>query len=384
MKKFLNVFLIVMVVLSLFTTITFATESVEGEFSEEGFELTEEQLQQLLQGSGYEQEMEEPQYYKAKVIDAGETVSEADEGIIVQTGKVEIQEGDKKGQVFDAKAVLGYIGYEDETAQQFLKGESVYVTFVEELSEDGSTTVEIPYIVEINRTSAYITLAIVIVAILIGIALLRGIEILGLIVYNALIITLGILFMYFEGVNEILSLITIVALLIVGDTLILNKFKKDTIVILLSSIISVIIGFGLLTVVNLLFKLEGFVGYFDITALVMIIPAIGITIDVVRRTIKKAKEGKNFKCTLKDVFEKLPSKYNMVLLVWAAFFVENAISMQSYLSTEYPFGLMNFGTIALEISRLAIMIVTPIISISSKVTFASSRACFITILMFSI
>ena len=39
--------------------------------------------------------------------------------------RVKIQEGEKKGQEVDAKAVLGYVGYEDETAQPFAKGESV-------------------------------------------------------------------------------------------------------------------------------------------------------------------------------------------------------------------------------------------------------------------
>ena len=372
MKKILNVLLVVMVILSLFVNMCFATEISQENVettSEEDFQLTEEQLQQLLSNSGYEEE-EKTEYFKATVTDSGETVEE--DGTIIQNCKVKMKEGDNKDQILDAKAVLGYKDYEESMSASFFKGESVYVTFVEEESEDGTSTVNTTYIVEVNRTNQYITIAILIVIVLLVISLFKGIETIGLIIYNALVITLGIVFMYFKEVNEILSLSTIVGLLIIGDALILIKFKKETLVVMISSLISTIIGFGLMIAINIFFKLQGFVGYFDISALIMIVPAIGITIDVARRSVQKAKDGKDFKSTLKDIFEKMPSKYNMVILVWAAFFIENAVSMQSYLAdNEYPFNFMNFGTMAIELSKLAIMILVPVIVVPIAILLAN-------------
>ncbi len=366
MKRFLSLFLIVMVILNLFTIVCIATEEVESNVTDD--ETYEIPIEDIIG-----EETEDIQYFKAIITDKGEVTKEGQS--IVQNCKVELLQGQKAGEKINAKVELGYEGYEQYMSDSFAIGETVYVVIEQEKNEAGDN-IDIAYIVELDRTPQYVALAIILIAILLVISLKNGLRTLGLILYNILIISIGIVYMYFKELNQILSLSSIIIMLIIGNSMILNKIGKgrikETFVVIISSLISTIFGFVLLTSINKILKLKGFVGYFDVSALIMMIPTIGITIDVAIRSIKKAKEGKGFKLTIKDVFEKLPSKYNMVLLVWGAFFVENAVSMQSYLQESgYPFGFMNFGSIAMEIAKASVIILTPIIAVPVTILIAN-------------
>lgn len=365
MKKFLNLLLILIVISSLFSTICLASEEIESDVIDEDYGISMEDLMS--------QETEEIKYVKAKIINKGEIVKEDQK--VMQNCKVLLLEGEKSGTKLDAQVELGYEGYEEYMSDSFMMNEIVYVVVEQQENESGES-MDIAYIVELDRQPQYIIIAILLIFILLIISFKNGLRILGLILYNILIISIGIVYLYFKELNQILSLSSIVVMLIIGDSMILNNFRKEnlkeTFVVIINSLISTIFGFVLLIGINKVLKLKGFVGNFDISALIMIIPAIGITVDVVIRSIKKAKEGKGFKLTVKDIFEKLPSKYNMVLLVWAGFFIENAVSMQSYLQESgYPFGFINFGSIAMELAKASIIILTPLIAIPVTVLTAN-------------
>lgn len=396
MKKYVSILLSLVMVFSIMSVSVFATEiednpdnvvtiSAPIEAETTGAENTDDGTQST---EPVVEEEEENGYLKGKIIAVEDVTEENVYGmytIKTQPVTVQILNGKHANEEHEStyyltKDINGM--FEDEPLKV---GDNVYIQVGEEEdTETGEQTVLVA-VVQKMRDTNLLVIALLVAVVLLVIGTISGVRTLGLIVANVAIVMACVCGLYLNGISALLSLLTLVVAIIIANTLIINGFKKESWVAILSIFISTVITIGVFMLMNNWLSVIGMTeygnflnganpelikfNYLDILVAGTMIMSLGVTIDIGLRAVKKGSQGKSFGITVKEIAKKLPERTNIVFLAWFGAFITMFVVFFVY---QIPFlEIVNQETVIVEAAKILIMfvnvlLVIPVAALLSK------------------
>lgn len=400
MKKIFSILISLVMVFSIMNITVFATEVDDGTITgdthvhedgtvHEGAEHVDDEgiVDDTTQSTDQVVEEEEDIGYKiGKIVEAGEVTETTMYGMYtvkMQDVTVRLTEGKFANQEFETSYFISqdYEGLFE--APKLNVGDKVFVTVETTTDEQTGEDVTNAYVVQKMRDTNMLVIGLIVAVLLIVFGRMSGVKTIALIAINTAV-ALGVLVgLYLNGASAILSLLALVIPIIVTNVIILNGFKRESIVAMLAVLVSTVITIGLFAIFNNSIGANGLTeygsyisganlellqdaetgenkfDYLDIIVAGVIVMSLGATIDMAIRSVKKGSQGKSFSATLKEVSKKLAHKLNSVSIVWLGAFITIFTIFMLY---QRPLlEIINVETIVLEFMKLMIILLNVVI-----------------------